>query len=100
MIRIVKMTFEENKVDEFISYFNTINQVVNQFPGCRGMRLHRDLNPSNIIFTYSDWKAESDLENYRDSQAFKTIWSTIKPWFAEKAEAWSVSTHFDGFLEK
>ena len=39
----------------------------------------------------------NDLENYRTSETFIGIWSTIKPWFAEKAVAWSVDAYFDGF---
>ena len=33
---------------------------------------------------------EEDLNNYRNSELFKTIWPTIKPWFEVKAEAWSM----------
>ena len=47
--------------------------------------------------TYSHWNGPEDLENYRTSETFGKIWPTIKPWFAEKPEAWSVETYFDGF---
>lgn len=100
MIRIVKMTFEEERITEFLNFFDTIKSIVNNFPGCSGMQLLRDIHSPNIIFTYSTWEKEENLENYRLSPEFQRIWSTIKPWFSEKAQAWSVETHFNGFLEK
>ncbi len=100
MIRIVKLTFTEDKTTDFLAFFDTIKHIVNNFPGCEGMKLLQDIHNPNIIMTYSHWKEEQDLENYRVSPEFQTIWSTIKPWFSQKAEAWSVDAYFDGFLEK
>lgn len=97
LIRIVKLHFQENKIDEFLSFFDTIKERVNTFPGCQGMKLLRDINTPTIVMTYSHWEDEKALENYRMSDAFGLIWPTIKPWFAEKPEAWSVTEHFNGF---
>jgi quinol monooxygenase YgiN len=95
--RIVKLTFTEDHIDDFLNYFDSINQVVNQFPGCKGMKLLRDKKNPSIIFTYSIWESEEALEIYRTSEIFKEIWPTIKKWFGQKADAWTVNTHFDGF---
>ncbi len=100
MIRIVKLTFQEERTQDFLSFFETIKHVVNNFPGCQGMKLLQDIHNPHIIMTYSHWNKEQDLENYRVSKEFTQIWSTIKPWFSDKAQAWSVDTYFDGFLEK
>ena len=81
MIRIVKLQFQPDKIADFLSFFDGIKEKVNTFPGC----------------TYSNWNSPNDLENYRTSETFIGIWSTIKPWFAEKASAWSVDAYFDGF---
>lgn len=97
MIRIVKLHFKEDKIEEFLTFFETIKLKVNSFEGCGGMKLLRDKNSSNIVFTYSKWKNEEALNNYRFSETFGAVWPTIKPWFQEKAEAWSVDEHFDGF---
>ena len=95
--RIVKLTFNEDHIDDFLGYFDTIKEVVNQFPGCLGMKLLRDKKKPSIIFTYSVWESEEALESYRTSDIFQEIWPTIKKWFDQKAEAWTVNTHFDGF---
>lgn len=95
--RIVKLEFEADKIELFLAYFDTIKNVVNTYPGCIGMKLYQDVKDKNIVFTYSHWEAETDLENYRVSEKFGTIWSTIKPWFGNKPEAWTVGAYFNGF---
>ena len=55
----------------------------------------QEKNKPHVVFTYSLWKSEDALNNYRDSELFRGVWSTIKPWFGEKAEAWTVETYFE-----
>ena len=98
--RIVKLTFEEERVADFLAFFDTIKHVVNEFPGCYGMKLYQDVNQPNIIMTYSHWQSTEDLNNYRDSEQFGNIWPKIKPWFKDKPEAWSVKAYFNGFEVK
>jgi len=98
--RIVKLTFEEDRIAEFLAFFDTIKHKVNTFPGCQGMKLYQDINSPTIVMTYSHWESEEDLDNYRNSDTFGAVWSKIKPWFAEKPEAWSVNAYFDGFEQK
>jgi quinol monooxygenase YgiN len=95
LTRIVKLTFQEDKVTEFLSFFDTINTRVSTFENCYGMRLMQDIHHPTIIFTYSNWKDENALNNYRDSDLFGVVWSTIKPWFGGKPEAWSVEAYFE-----
>lgn len=97
MIRIVKLTFKEEKIQDFLVFFDTIKTRVATFEGCNGMRLIQDQKNPQIVFTYSDWINSAALENYRVSETFQTTWKTIKPWFKEKAEAWSTEIYFDGF---
>lgn len=98
--RIVKLTFQEKFVAEFLNHFELVKHEVNSFPGCRGMHLQQSLISPNIFFTYSVWEDEFSLEKYRTSQTFITIWPQIKPWFSERAEAWTCGQLFDGFKEK
>ena len=90
MIRIVKLTLQENRVDEFISNFNKNKQAIRNFDGVKHLELLNDKNNPNIYFTYSKWESEQHLENYRNSDLFKGIWKVTKPMFSSKAEAWSV----------
>ncbi len=95
--RIVKLEFQEDRINDFLTFFETIKHIVNEFPGCHGMKLYRDIDRPTIVMTYSHWESQEDLNNYRNSEQFGKIWPNIKPWFAKKPEAWSVKAHFNGF---
>lgn len=89
IIRIVKLKFQKDKVADFLNLFDNVVTKVNAYPGCQQMHMVRDLNDETLFFTYSVWENTTALENYRNSPLFQTIWPQIKPWFSEKAEAWS-----------
>lgn len=89
-VRIVKMSFEPSKIETFLAYFETKKHLIKGFDGCEFLELYRDKENTNIFFTYSYWRAESDLDNYRSSDLFKTVWNTTKQFFNDKPEAWSV----------
>ncbi len=88
--RIVKMEFETENIEEFLQNFDMVKENIRNFPGCLHLKLLQDKNNTDIFFTYSKWEKESDLENYRNSDLFKNVWATTKPFFRSKAEAWSV----------
>ncbi|QCX39159.1 antibiotic biosynthesis monooxygenase [Aureibaculum algae] len=90
LIRIVKLSFEEEKISEFLSTFNAHKEQIKNFKGCTHLELLRDKNKSNIFFTYSYWNNEQDLENYRNSDLFNNVWSQTKVLFNNRPEAWSV----------
>jgi autoinducer 2-degrading protein len=90
LIRIVKMTFEPEKVDEFLTNFHANKHAIRAVEGCNHLELLREQNTSNIFMTYSYWDGPEYLENYRHSDLFKSVWSKTKPLFSAKPEAWSV----------
>lgn len=89
------MTFRDEHTQDFIAHFEKIKHKIVEMPGCESLRLHRDLENSNIFFTYSQWNADVDLQNYRQSVLFLDTWKIVKAWFQERAEAWSVNTIFE-----
>ncbi len=90
IIRIVKMTFEKDKVAQFLELFNSSKHLIRNFEGCTHLELLNDLDAPHIYFTYSYWESPINLEHYRQSELFKTVWSKTKVLFSDKAEAWSV----------
>lgn len=90
LVRIVKMSFETHNIETFLSIFEDSKHLIRGFEGCKFLELYRDKNQTNIFFTYSYWKSETDLENYRHSELFKAVWSKTKVLFNAKPEAWSV----------
>lgn len=88
--RIVKMTFKPEHAKDFEQYYLTIKHKVAGQPGCNGVKLLKERGDTGVFFTYSQWDSEDDLNNYRSTETFGQIWPTVKNWFAEKAEAWTV----------
>ena len=89
-VRIVKMSFQEDKIDAFLATFHEVKENIRNFPGNRFLELYRDKNDSSVFFTYSYWEREDDLEAYRQSQLFKEVWAYTKQFFKDRPEAWSV----------
>lgn len=89
-VRIVKMSFHEEKIPEFLENFESVKEKIRKAQGNRFLELYQDKNNKSIFFTYSYWDTEADLENYRQSEFFNSVWSFTKKLFNEKPEAWSV----------
>lgn len=89
-IRIVKLSIKEDQMNEFLAFFDTVKEKIRHFEGCTLLEVYQDKKNPGTIFTYSIWKEESDLENYRISEFFTGVWSHIKLFFNGKPEAWSV----------
>lgn len=88
--RIVKMSFQPEKINEFKTIFKENNVFISSFKGCKHVELMQDKNDPNIFFTYSIWENENFLEEYRKSALFESVWSKTKVLFNDKPEAWSV----------
>lgn len=84
------MSFEPAKIEEFLANFDAKKTHIRNFEGCEFLELYRDKQKTNIFFTYSFWNSESDLEHYRTSELFKSVWAETKVLFNDKPEAWSV----------
>ncbi len=90
IVRIVKMTFRAEEVGRFLEHFEGWKPRIRSFPGCRHLELLHDVEDPRIFFTYSHWDSPADLENYRVSEVFASVWPVVKGLFAAPAEAWSV----------
>lgn len=91
IVRIVRMTFQDEKVEDFKRLFAEVKEKIRRFPGCQHLALLQGLDDKkNIFVTYSHWDAESDLNNYRHSDLFKETWKHTKAMFADKPHAISL----------
>jgi (4S)-4-hydroxy-5-phosphonooxypentane-2,3-dione isomerase len=88
--RLVKMTFVPAHVEEFLKLFEANKAAIAGSEGCLGLELCRDMQDPNVFFTISRWRSEKDLENYRNSELFNSVWSRTRELFYSKAEAWSL----------
>lgn len=90
LVRIVKLSFHEENIPAFLENFELMKENIRNAPGNRFLELYQDKKNTNVFFTYSYWETEQDLENYRNSALFDTVWSFTKKLFNDKPEAWSV----------
>lgn len=88
--RVVKLTFQEERIEEFLEIFETNKDRIRSFEGCEYLELWRAKQPRNVLFTYSYWRDEDALNAYRASIFFATTWKKTKALFAERAVAWSI----------
>lgn len=88
--RIVKMSFQPDKVNDFKAVFSANWKLIAGFEGCSHVELLQDQSQPNVFFTYSIWENESFLEKYRQSELFNTVWSKTKVLFNDKPQAWTV----------
>ena len=85
------MSFQPEKVEEFLNNFHEKKEYIRASPGCSFLELYQDKTNPNIFFTYSYWETEQDLENYRNSALFQNAWAKTKVLFNDKPFAWSVN---------
>lgn len=90
LVRIVKMTFRPDAVDDFKALFEERRHRIRNVEGCTHLELWQDSAESNVFFTYSLWRDETALLHYRNSSFFRETWQRTKQLFADKAQAWSV----------
>ncbi|MCT4665966.1 MAG: antibiotic biosynthesis monooxygenase [Flavobacteriales bacterium] len=87
--RIVKLSIKTEHREAFRQIFLKKNSLIQQNPGCHGVKMTEDLHHPGVFFTISQWENEEALNAYRNSALFGEIWPQVKTMFFAKAEAWS-----------
>jgi len=91
IIRVVKMTFLPGNIEDFKKIFYESQKLIRAFDGCIRLELMKDISNECTFFTISHWESEESLNTYRVSYLFKNTWSKVKPYFSERALAWSLN---------
>ena len=89
--RIVKLPLDPKHARAFELLFLEKVGIIKGSPGCYTVELKQSISQPGLFFTISTWASEDDLNNYRNSSVFGTIWPTVKNWMIDKPEAWSLS---------
>lgn len=84
LIRIVRMTFQEDRVPDFLEIFEQSKAKIRAFEGCRHLELLQDWDRESVFMTYSHWENAEALEKYRQSELFQTTWAKTKILFLDK----------------
>lgn len=91
IIRIVKMEFEEQRIPDFLRIFAESRTKIRSFPGCTHLQLLQGEADPRVFFTYSHWDGEDDLDAYRRSDLFRTVWRNTRKLFRKAPKAWSLT---------
>mgnify|MGYP003349448277 FL=1 len=89
--RLVKMTFQKSNTQSFESVFKAHQAKIKSQKGCLHLELWNHTADARVYFTYSIWQSEADLEAYRNSALFKSVWSLTKLLFEAAPEAWTLN---------
>lgn len=89
MIRIVRLSFHPQYVEEFRIFFDERKMLIRNFPGCNCLELWQDQKEAGVFYTYSNWDKAADLESYRSSKLFENTWAQVKQWFSDAPQAFS-----------
>ncbi len=93
LIRIVRMDFDPQKVDDFLTLFETVKGKISTFPGCTYLELCKDAKLDHVYYTFSKWESEDNLEAYRHSELFTDTWAKTKILFGGKPLAYSLESN-------
>ena len=91
IVRIVKLTFKRENIASFEQIFEETKELIRNFEGCNNLELYQSIEDPGIFFTYSYWNSDEDLQAYRQSDFFKSVWGKTKILFKEKPQAWSLN---------
>lgn len=89
LVRIVRMTFTPSTVDVFLQTFDETAPRIRGVEGCHHLELWRDVETPHVCTTYSHWTDHTALDRYRNSELFRSTWTTVKPLFAAPPKAHS-----------
>jgi quinol monooxygenase YgiN len=78
------MTFQEDKIEDFLKIFEKYKEAIRNQPGCQHLELWQDKDQLNVFSTYSLWENEEYLNQYRTSETFGIVWPATKALFAQK----------------
>ena len=88
--RIVKLTLDPSKSQDFEKIFTESENQIRNSPGCLDVKMYGDIASPGLYFTISIWENAGFLEQYRASELFTSVWPKTKALFVLPAEAWSV----------
>lgn len=89
--RFVKLTFKAELVPDFLVLFAEAKSKIKARPGCQSLQLLQDRTHPNILYTYSIWASDENLQAYRNSELFIKTWKATKALFEAPASAWSTT---------
>ena len=83
------MYFKEEHTKDYLQIFEETKEGIRNFDGCLKLELLQDHSQEHILTTYSYWRNEKALDNYKTSAFFMKNWGQTKKLFSHKPMAFS-----------
>lgn len=93
IVRIVRMHFKAENVEAFLKIFNGSRNAISSVEGCTHLELLQDADHPESFATISHWKDIRYLQQYRESELFKKVWSQVKVLFSKPAKAFTLKKY-------
>ncbi len=95
ILRVVKMKVEDVKVDAFELFMNNLHDEKLRLQGCLHFDYFHEKKNKNIYYTYTIWEAEKYFKQYKKSELFKEVISTLKSLCVDEPQAWTIENVFN-----
>lgn len=95
IVRIVRMHFTPEGVEQFLEIFHAHKIAIRNVDGCTHLQLLIDVNDPLAYTTLSHWHDARDLEAYRKSELFKSVWGRVKALFSTPSQAFSLEKYVE-----
>ena len=87
IIRLVHLTIESDRIEDFLDLFEQSKDSIRAMPGCLHLTLLQDVTHPGKLSTLSHWVDEDALNAYRDTPFFRDTWTRTKAMFSDRAAA-------------
>ncbi len=95
ILRVVKMKVETKKLDAFDLFMSNLHDEKLKLPGCLHFDYFHEKKNRNIYYTYTIWENEKYFKQYKKSELFKEVVSTLKSLCLEQPQAWTIENVFN-----
>jgi (4S)-4-hydroxy-5-phosphonooxypentane-2,3-dione isomerase len=85
--RLVHLKLQSARAEEFLALFRVASERITAQPGCLSLVLYQDQADPTSFATWSGWREDADLQEYKRSQLFAEFWPQVKGMLREPALA-------------
>lgn len=94
ILRVVKMNVDEEKRDAFELFMKNLREEKLKLAGCLHFDYFHEKNNKNIFYSYTIWESEKYLKQYKKTDLFIEVVSTLKKLCTEEPKAWTIENVF------
>lgn len=95
ILRVVKLKVESKKIEAFNLFMNNLHDEKLKLPGCLHFDYFHEKKNLNVYYIYTIWENEKFFRQYKKSELFKEVATTLKCFCSEEPQAWTIENVFN-----